>query len=292
MRPTSISDTSVRYPVTLNHNHGRSVTRPRLATADPAMRDHWVMRGVLRSRFWLAAVSGFVNAVGFIVLFGAFLTGATGNVVHVGAALGDGAWSEAATFGLPILFLFLTASVALGTGYVLRRRGTEPVRLMMWAEIVALATLALAGAALHAEDGVTPFSLTYYTLLLLAVGSLGLQYSMVHLAGPPERVSTVVVGIHVIHGSTSAAQWIEARFRPVPPGVDPARAHELARTEAVAARRELVDHLAMIVSFAVGGLLGVVLERRIGLTSLVVPIVLLIVLALTRSALHRRRGGN
>ena len=38
----------------------------------------------------------------------------------------------------------------------------------------------------------------------------------------------------------------------------------------------------MLVSFAAGGLLGVVLERRIGLTSLVVPIVLLIVLALTR----------
>ncbi|MFI5044578.1 MAG: YoaK family protein [Acidimicrobiales bacterium] len=241
------------------------------------------MRLVLRSRFWLSAVSGFVNSIGFVVLVGVFLTGATGNAVHVGVALGDELWRDALRFGLPIAGLFGAAAIALGVGFILRRRGIDPRPLMAWGEIALLATIAVLGSVLRDERGMSVFSAEYYVFLLLGVGALGLQYALVHLSGPPERVSTVVVGIHVIHGATSAAHWIDARFRPTSTPEE----ESVARAEASDARREWADHLGMILCFAAGGWVGIVLERRVGLWALVVPVTVLVALQVLGQHRHQ-----
>ena len=159
------------------------------------------------------AVSGFVNSVGFVVLFGVFMTGATGNVGARRRGLGDELWREAARFGLPIAMLFVTASLALGAGYVLRRRGRDPVPADGVGRDRRPGRPRGARVGRRRPRAARGLLRPYYVFLLLRCRGAGLQYALVHLTGPPERVSTVVVGIHVIHGATSAAHWIDARFR-------------------------------------------------------------------------------
>jgi len=65
-----------------------------------------------RVAYVLAAIGGFVDAVGFLTLFGLFTAHLSGNTARLGVALGRGELAIALTYAVPVVGFF--AAVVLG----------------------------------------------------------------------------------------------------------------------------------------------------------------------------------
>jgi uncharacterized membrane protein YoaK (UPF0700 family) len=132
----------------------------------------------------LATLAGYVDAVGFLLLGGFFVSFMSGNSTRLAVGTADGAAYAATAFGLILVFL---AGVSLGTWIARRAHRPRAVVLGYVAAILALAAL-LAGArhvtfagfalalgmgienAAFVVEGGLPVGLTYMTGTLVKLG--------------------------------------------------------------------------------------------------------------------------
>ena len=190
----------------------------------------------------LAAITGYVDAIGFVHLFGVFPANQSGNVVLFGIALGsdhaNDAWRPAlamAGFALGVLLAY-RAGRHLPAGH---RRWT-----LLAVETVALAALALAaGNVMHARAPMGGAN----EVLVLAVASVAMGLQTVALG----RVSGVSVSTTyqtgaIVRLSESAADAV--------PG----------STSAADSRRALVVLAIVIAWYAGGAALGALVARHWG----------------------------
>ncbi|MGH9304386.1 MAG: YoaK family protein [Acidimicrobiales bacterium] len=171
-------------------------------------------RRKLSTVFCLAAIGGFVDAIGYLTLYHLFTAHMSGNTVAFGTAVGTGHWAEALRRGVPVaVFVF---GVMVGTLINIRagRAGLRPS---------LVAPLAVEGAALFAYVGLVASDLTgrsilaggtttgnYYLAASLLVFAMGLQNATLRKVGTETVRTTYVTGI-LTDFAISAAHWFIAR---------------------------------------------------------------------------------
>lgn len=99
-------------------------------------------QAVRRLGLGLAAIAGFVDAIGFMAFGGFFVSFMSGNSTRLGVSVA--AWAPAAAFAGLLLGAFVSG-VALGT--LLARRLTRPRLGLLWAIAACLALVASPGPA-------------------------------------------------------------------------------------------------------------------------------------------------
>ncbi len=200
----------------------------------------------------LAAIAGWVDAVGFLVLFGLFTAHLSGNTARLGVELGRGNVGLAVTYAVPIVVFFLAVAAAIAyMGHA--APGSRRLGPLLGVELTLLVVYLGLGTALRDAGDLTVRSGAYYALAVLAVAAMGLQTAALrHVAGVTVH-TTFITGM-----VANLAEEVVAA----------------ARHEAGAARRAQV-HGGLVGAYILGAVGGSALESAWALWALAVPIVVL-----------------
>ncbi|EWY36983.1 hypothetical protein N825_21990 [Skermanella stibiiresistens SB22] len=205
----------------------------------------------------LAWISGFVDAVGYVLLDHIFTANMTGNTVLLGIDLAEGNWTEAtrhaATIPLFILGAFIGATLLDG---LLRTRFGRGI-------IFGLETIMIGGFWLigwwYAEDPTGGWR--YHVMLALLTVSMGMHTVVLpRVAGKVVRTTFVTGTLTSL--AEEAATGLAGRSR-----------------DASAAQHRIVL-AATWTAYLLGALAGGVAVRATGFTSVIFPVTLLAALAL------------
>jgi uncharacterized membrane protein YoaK (UPF0700 family) len=210
-----------------------------------------------RAAFALAAIGGFVDAVGFLTLFALFTAHQSGNTARLGVELGRGDLAAALTYLVPVLVFF--AAVALGAAWTesCRTTGRRALGPLLVTEATLVTLFLVLGTALRDAGSLTPRSTAYYALAVVAVAAMGLQTaSLRHVAGVLVH-TTFVTGMFV-----ELAEEIVAAAH----GRDPD------------ASRQAKVHAVLLGVYVAGATAGSALYTEWGLWALLAPIVTLVTL--------------
>ena len=202
----------------------------------------------------LAGVGGWVDAVGFLTLFGLFTAHLSGNTARLGVELGQGEVSTALTYAVPIVVFF--AAVAAGAWFVAARHPRGPLTPLLGVEAVLVTAFMVVGTVLRDAGDLTPRSAAYYLLAVTAVAAMGLQTASLHHVADVSVHTTFITGM-----VTGFAQEVVAA----------------ARHDRDAARRARI-HGGLVAAYIVGAVSGSALETPWRLWSLAVPIAVLVTL--------------
>lgn len=241
-------------------------------------------RATWNAVFWpssLGAVSGFVDAVGFLALFGVFITFQSGNSVHLGVSLGQGAWAEALQWVTPIIVF--VAGVALASAFLGRRdvhsqarkqRDDDPepdaldttqrrrVTTVLVVEALLLCGFLVLTQSIFNLEDLQALSFGFFVLVFtLGLAAGGQTMALSDVDGLKVR-TTYVSGV-----LTTAATSLVEMLRP--------RHNRFERS-----RHELAIVSSLWLCYVAGGTLGAYLFLRAGSWALAIPIVGLILLAL------------
>jgi uncharacterized membrane protein YoaK (UPF0700 family) len=200
----------------------------------------------------LSAVAGFVDAAGFLALFGLFTAHLTGELVTGGLALADGSRVAGRLVMIPI-FILSVAVTALVTRVGQRGRASVPLGLSLLT--AALAMFCVAGVVLRPyverPDG-------WPVLLIGATGvaAMGVQNALMRHALAGLTPTTIMTG-NLTQVTMDLVELL------APDG-------EFARQ---AALRRLAKFGVPLVAFLVGTTIGAWLTMRFGLGSILLPTV-------------------
>jgi uncharacterized membrane protein YoaK (UPF0700 family) len=214
-----------------------------------------------------AAVAGYVDAVGFVALFGLFTVHVTGNFVLLGAVAAGGSTGIALKLAAFPAFI---AGIALAKGFALAFAHDEQARLervLLWTQTallaVFLATGILASPILDAND--------WHVLLCGITGAMamGIQNARPRLVGEAGAPTTMMTG-NVTQAVLDAVSVLFER--------------DNALTQTASSR--IVVTLRLLAGFALGAVGGGVGYAFAGFWALIVPIAALAVIAASLSFIH------
>ena len=203
----------------------------------------------------LAAIGGWVDAIGFLTLFGLFTAHLSGNTARLGVALGRGEGSTALTYAVPIVVFF--AGAVLGVAFVTARRrpGTGRDRPAPRGRGGPRRDVHGRRHQPPRRGDLTPRSAAYYGLAVVAVAAMGLQTAALrHAAGVPVH-TTFITGM-----VTNFAEAIVGVVR---------------REDGDASQRAGV-YGGLVGAYVVGAAAGAALEGAWALWALSVPVATLI----------------
>lgn len=244
--------------------------------------------GSARAALVLAAVAGFVDVAGYLLLDRLFVAHMSGNSARLGVALGGAALGGAdLTLAATVAFAVVVFVVGIGAGTalgeVLLRRGRRRVAaVLVGVEIVLLAIL-LAGEQVAGE--VSRGSAVFYALAAPAVLAMGVQTAALRRVGGRSVHTTYVSG--VLTGMIT--DLVGYAFRRADRGADPPSDED----------RKTLRNVAMLAGvwlcYAVGGVAGSVTQRAWRGWAILVPIGALVAVAVvahpeTTTAPARGRG--
>ncbi len=227
----------------------------------------YTLRRKARLAVSLAWIGGFVDAVGFVVVFKIFTSHMTGNTALLGAGLGHGDWSSVGRLGFPIAMFFagafLSGLLTVGGGRI-GIKSTYALALSF--EVVLLSVFGvLAWETPHAEGWQQSL------LVAIAAVAMGLQNATItQIAGAVVR-TTHVTGVITDLGleSVQLLYWL----RDQPKGKPWERFWRAFR---LSSRHPSVQRLVLLLSiwlsFLVGAGLGVSTYDRFGILCLAGPI--------------------
>ncbi|VVE82949.1 YoaK family protein [Pandoraea sputorum] len=220
----------------------------------------------------LATVAGAVNTVAFHAV-GFFSANMTGNVSTFSDRMAQGEWLAGAFYLSIVLTFILGASASTLMVNAGRRRNIRSVyALLILAEAVLLALLGMAEMFLQIPDR--------GAILVLGLSFLmGLQNAVVTRISDARVRTTHVSGMSTDIGIELGIWLDKARGRDIPGMSD-------------GYREKLGLHVRTVLSFLIGGVLGVVLYRYIGLALLFVAAAGLFVLATSGIVRSRAEAGS
>ncbi|HEX7084367.1 MAG TPA: YoaK family protein [Gaiellaceae bacterium] len=215
----------------------------------------------------LAGIAGFADAVGFVRLRGLFTAHQSGNSAHLGVELGRGDWTLALPF-VAAVGLFV-AGVLLGSvcaEAAVRRSVPRVVALLAAIEATLLGAFAAYGST-HRPP--------FYALVALIVVAIGVQAAAVQQVGGATIRTTYVSGVLTRMGQHAANALL-----PAPRG----RPSFLRGIVGLGDRAGSAAHAAYLLAlwclYAGGAVLGTVLDGRLRLYAMLVPIGVLALIAL------------
>lgn len=231
----------------------------------------------------LAFVGGFVDAAGYVQLFGLFTSSITGNLIiacTAGLKDGGGVFTRLFITGAFAFGAFLTTMYFFRLKYKLKMDKWEIGILLFSLEAIALFVATVCGISLEYWSGESPTLGSWQTIL---VGSL-LAISMgVHNAAAqdviPNCPATTSMTMTVVKASMLAAKsfqfFLASRgVNYVCDSIDEAVIKESYNES----QRKLQDHLLQILLFVIGAVVGVALAMFIDFWSICVPIVLVVLI--------------
>jgi uncharacterized membrane protein YoaK (UPF0700 family) len=207
----------------------------------------------------LAGIGGWVDAVGFLTLFGLFTAHLSGNTARLGVELGQGDAGAALTYAVPIVAFF--AAVVVGAVFVAARRGRSRRALapLLAVEAVLVTLFMVLGTLLRDAGELTPHSLAYYGLAVTAVAAMGLQTASLRHVADVAVHTTFMTGM-----VTGFAEQLVATVRDDPDAPRRARIYGV-----------------LVAAYLSGAVAGSALETTWALWSLAVPVGVLTLLAVT-----------
>ncbi|MGH8983708.1 MAG: YoaK family protein [Acidimicrobiia bacterium] len=218
--------------------------------------------------YLLAPVAGFVDAVGFITLAGVFVANMSGNTVRFAVDIGQGAWSDALTRGVPILLFVVGVALAIGVVSAIGRRLTpSTLTPLLVVEAVLLAAFMLVGTLVFDGRLATGSSARYYVLIPFAVVAMAIQtVTLRRVAGVP--VQTAYVTSMLAFVGEEAVEALAERGTP----------------RGAEARRRIRIHGGVWLAYLVGGGVGALLADKVEYMALAAPLaVLAVVLVVARN---------
>ena len=139
----------------------------------------------------LAAVAGYVDAIGFLEIFGVFPANQSGNAILIGIAAGHFEWI--AFWPPAVSILSFGVGVALAVRVALRVRAAIQVEVLLALEIVLLVAFAI--WVPFTPTGTVPVHFPIGAgLMVLAASSMGVQTYAVHLTAGIQVVTTYQTG--------------------------------------------------------------------------------------------------
>lgn len=214
----------------------------------------------------LSFVAGFVDTAGFIGLSGIFTAHVTGNFVLAGASLARaeaGVWVRLSMF--PVFVLAVVAGAALAHR---AKRSGRGLRVLLLAEAGGLALLLAGGIAW--QDRLASGILAPEVGILGALGvlAMGIQNALMRAEASALPATTVMTGNFTAFVSDLTSLMLDAGN----PGA------------AVAARQRLQRVWPALAGFTAGAALGAIGIVRLGFGTLVLPLVVVGLLAISSRA--------
>jgi uncharacterized membrane protein YoaK (UPF0700 family) len=241
-----------------------------------------VSRAIVLVAFVLATVAGSVDAVGYVTLHGLFVAHMSGNSVRFGVLAGRGALSAAAPAGVAVvLFVGGVAIGTVGAELSARRRIRSIAAVVLSLQAALIATFMLYGRTLLSGDRVVGRTLSgFYLLAALAVVSMGMQTAALRQLAGRTISTTYVTGVltALTQEATNYAFWLrDGRER------DERRSF-LSCVLGLGSRRDSRNRALLLAGvwlcYLGGATGGSILDEKIELWSLTVPLALLLVVVL------------
>lgn len=247
--------------------------------------------GSPRAALVLAAVAGFVDVVGYLMLAGLFVAHMSGNSARLGVALGGGDLTVAGSVAFAVALFVVGIGAGTALGEALLRRGSRMVVAVLIAVEIALLAILLAGEQLDGRSAAVRGSGPFYALAAPAVLAMGVQTAALRRVGGRSVHTTYVSG--VLTGMIT--ELVLYAFRRSDRGAAPPSDDDRRTLRSIAV-------LAGVwLAYAAGGVTGSLAERAWRGWSLLVPIGLLAAVAVaaapervpsnTRQGFDRRGGG-
>jgi len=225
----------------------------------PAARAKGISKDSLRAGM-LSGIAGFVDAAGFLALFGLLPAHMTGDIVWAGAAVADSAalgWF----IRIAMLLLFVgSVAIAAVAARIVRRRGQSPLPALLAFMTLSLAVFWAAGAYLgplmNGPDGTATLFISG-----AAVFAMGIQNAIMREALGTLCPTTVMTG-NVTQVTMDLVELAFAAFD------SPVRRPARRRKEALA---RIARFGLPVASFTVGALAGAFTTNAFGFEALVIP---------------------
>jgi len=224
----------------------------------------------------LASVGGFVDAIGFLVLFNMFTAHMSGNSVWFGAAIGAGSWRIGLHHLFPIpLFATGLAAGAVTVELARRRRLRAPFAPVLMIEMALLALFVLAGAPHMADGSLRAAAGAFYGLAALPALAMGLQNAVLSRDAGQTLHTTYITGVlqTLVESAVRYGFWLVREVRGH--GWRPALRASPGEPALRAVRAAGLTWLAYVTGALGGGLAA----QRWELHALALPIALLAVVA-------------
>jgi len=229
----------------------------------------------------LSAVAGYVDAAGFLALFGLFTAHVTGDLVAAGAVL-----AERVTIGMGIRLLMIPVfmfSVAVASLFAraIRRRGQNPLTPLLALMTVALAAFCATGVTLRSmARGPDAWGVAF--IGGTAVIAMAIQNTLMRDALSGLSPTTIMTG--------NLTQCTIDLVEIILPSTQGNR-EELRRVRAEASNR-LVRYGVPLIGFMIGALLGACLTAVYGLLSTALPTIVVGFFTLATKPGSRTRGAS
>jgi uncharacterized membrane protein YoaK (UPF0700 family) len=242
-----------------------------------------------REKAWMAIVlawtAAFVDAVGFLTLFGLFTAHMSGDTSHAGMALGGSRWDRLLFYIVPIPLFVLGAGLGSALRELATRRDARSPRALLLALEAALLVglLAFGSAHLRASSLRLAAGWQFYVLVALAAVPMGIQTSSLQNVRGRSVRTTYITGMisDLAEEAVAYLFWLRDHLR----GRGPARAGDVLR----ASLRERSLHRALLLAavwaaYMLGAAAAVVAEGRWRFAALALPIGALAVLVVVELA--------
>ena len=223
---------------------------------------------------FLALTGGFVDAIGYMVLFKLFVGHMSGNSIDMMVQLGQQHWGEAFHRAFPIPVFVAGVVVGAALSEALFRRGVRSqFAATFLLEAVLLVLFVAFGAACYHDGGVRPDSETaFYLLAALPSLAMGVQNSALRHVGGIGVRTTYITGMltNFAEEAVEYGYWFGGHLR--------GRRVEvlLALSPRRPSFRRMGLFLGVWTTFIVGGVVGALTELRWGLFPLLAPAVALV----------------
>jgi len=218
------------------------------------------LRNDVASATVLSAVAGYVDAAGFLALFGMFTAHVTGDLVTIGAALAEPLQLSAiARLAMIPIFMMSVAATALLARRI-RHRGSAPLTPLLALMTAALALFCATGVLLEPFAD-KPDSWAIYLMGGTGVVAMGVQNTLMRDALKSFSPTTIMTG-NLTQFTIDLVEMV------LPASERGTRRGNLVRAET---RRRLGKFGFPLGGFMLGAVLGAWLTRYWGLRSIALP---------------------
>jgi uncharacterized membrane protein YoaK (UPF0700 family) len=232
---------------------------------------------------WVAValtwVAGFVDIVGYIVLYRVFAANMTGNTIALGQGLAAGDWGLffRRGFAIPMFVLGLIVS-RLVLHLSQEKNASRAASVLFGAEILLLVTFTVIGSQEMSQGRIrSEAGWKYYLLVALPSIAMGLQNATLTHFGPLTVRTTHVTGTlaNLADELVQYLVWLKAHI-----GSAGSFSHAVRDSRAQPSLRAVCFLAGVWLSYCAGAALGACLERPWQLLSLVLPLAILSVMIL------------
>jgi uncharacterized membrane protein YoaK (UPF0700 family) len=245
-------------------------------TAQPADIRTQVGDRQIWAAYLLAWVAAFTDAIGFLTLQQLGASYMSGNSMSLGVALGRGEWTATLNHGLPILSFMLGLLLGVLLLLQLRQWGVRSAFAAVFGlEILCIILFLLVGSG-ALQQGVIASSQPsrFYTCMGLLTLAMGLQTATVHKIGGQGVRTTFVTGVlsDLINALIQYVAWLHTQT------IRRRLRQAVGASMQQSAFRSLLALGGTWSCYVVGALCGSVLEQRLSLRALLLPLGMLALL--------------